>query len=347
MKDTAPVRRGEMLDLTALQTYLIGKVEGANNDLRLEQYRSGHSNLTYLLYAGKLEYVLRRAPLGPVAPKAHDMAREYHILDKLSLLYQPAPKVYHLCKDLNVIGAIFYLMERRKGLILRDHVPASLAKQENYAKRISRTLVTGLAELHAIDIEATGLGKIGKPEGFLERQVEGWSGRWERAKTSEVPDLERVIAFLRAERPDPQTATLVHNDYKLENIMLATDDPEKLEAVLDWEMTTVGDPLVDVGLSLVYWQQLGALQGVKTELGSPGEKLGWFSREQFLEHYANSTGRGLAKISWYEILGIFKLAVILQQIYARFVAGQTQDERFRDFDKRVAELAAAGVARLP
>ena len=346
-QDTAPVRPGESFDLDALQTYLTGKVAGAEEGIALEQFPRGHSNLTYLLRVGERELVLRRAPLGPVAPKAHDMAREYRILEKLAPHYPPAPRVYLLCEDESVIGAVFYLMERRRGLIVRDTVPPQLAALPDYGARVSRTLVGGLAELHGIDIEATGLATIGKPEGFLERQVEGWAKRWERSKTSELPDLERVITHLRGHYPEPNAPTLVHNDYKLDNVMLQTDNPDELVAVLDWEMTTVGDPLVDVGLSLVYWQGLGTLTDEGTELGAAGANEGWFSREQFLSHYAATSGRDLGEITWYELLGVFKLAVILQQIYARYVSGQTQDARFRDFGARVAELAAAGAARLP
>ena len=358
-QDTAPVRPGEDLDLEALQAYLTGKVPGAEDGLRLEQFPSGHSNLTYLLTVGDgkksadeksddapREYVLRRAPLGPVAPKAHDMVREYRILDKLAPHYAPAPRVYHLCEDPAVVGAVFYLMERRHGLVLRGEVPPTLAALPDYGARVSRTLVGGLAALHAIDIERTGLVNLGKPEGFLERQVEGWARRWEGSKTAELPDLERVIAYLRDHYPEPNAPTLVHNDYKLDNVMLGPGDPDRLVAVLDWEMTTVGDPLVDVGLSLVYWQGLGTLTGDAT-LGAAGANEGWFSREQFLAHYAAASGRDLEDITWYELLGVFKLAVILQQIYARYVTGQTQDVRFRDFGHRVAELASVGAARLP
>ena len=346
-QDTAPVRPGEGLDLEALQAYLTGKLEDAENGLVLEQFPNGHSNLTYLLRVGERDMVLRRAPLGPVAPKAHDMAREYRILEKLAPHYPPAPQVYLLCEDESVLGAVFYLMERRRGLVLRDTLPPELVAVPDYGARVSRTLVKGLAELHATDLEQTGLTSIGKPEGFLERQVEGWAKRWARSKTAELPGIERVVAYLRGHYPKPNAPTLVHNDYKLDNVMLQADNPDKLVAVLDWEMTTIGDPLVDVGLSLVYWQGLGTLTSEAGELGAAGANKGWFSREQFLMHYAAASGRDLANITWFELLGIFKLAVILQQIYARYVSGQTQDVRFKNFGARVAELAAAGDARLP
>ena len=344
--DTGPVRPGEELDREALRAWLSGRIEGAEDGVEVEQFRSGHSNLTYLLRVGGRELVLRRAPLGPVAPKAHDMAREYRVLERLAPRYPPAPRAHLLCEDPDVIGAVFYLMERREGVVLRDEVPPGIRALPDHGARVSRTLVDGLAELHAIDVHGSGLVGIGRPEGFLERQVEGWARRWERARTSEVPQAERLLEHLRSERPAPQGPTLVHNDYKLDNVMLAPGDPDALAAVLDWEMTTVGDPLVDVGLSLVYWQGLGALPGEGAGLGAAGAAEGWYDRERFLERYAASSGRDLSGIGWYETLGVFKLMAILQQIYHRYAHGRTRDPRFRDFDRRVAALAAAGATRL-
>jgi aminoglycoside phosphotransferase (APT) family kinase protein len=345
--DTAPVRPGEELDVTALRAYLTGVIDGAEGGVAVEQFPGGHSNLTYLLHVGGAEYVLRRAPMGPVAPKAHDMAREYDVLRRLAPCYEPAPRPLHLCRDTTVIGTVFYLMERRTGVVLRDDLPAAYAAMPDHGERISRTLVDGLSDLHHIDIDATGLAGIGRPEGFLERQVEGWAGRWERAKTADLPAISRTIAYLRDTRPVSMAPTVVHNDYKLDNVMLAPDDPDRLVAVLDWEMTTVGDPLVDLGLSLVYWQQLGTPPDARTGLGSQGADRGWYTRERFLDRYADRSGRDVGGIAWYEVLSIFKLAVILQQIYRRYVDGQTRDERFRHLDRRIAVLADAASERVP
>ena len=347
MKDTASVREGEGLNLEALTDYLTGKLEGVGDGVgvRLEQFPGGHSNLTYLLKAGEHEWVLRRAPLGPVAHRAHDMAREYRILKEVHPRFRAAPEVYHLCEDAGVIGAVFYLMERRRGVILRNTLPERVQEVPDYGERISRVLVDGLAELHRVDIWESGLVNIGKPEGFLERQVNGWAGRWERARTENAPPMIRVIDWLTGEMPEPSPATLIHNDYKLDNVMLDPADPGRLVAVLDWEMTTVGDPLVDVGLSLVYWQGFGRVSG-EIEMGARSRDGGWYSREEFLARYARRTGRDLSNILWYEVLGTFKLAVILQQIYYRYVNGQTRDERFRDFDRRVAEVARAATERI-
>jgi aminoglycoside phosphotransferase (APT) family kinase protein len=347
MSDTAPIRAGEELDVGALRRYLSDVIDGAEHGMDVEQFPSGHSNLTYLLRIGDRQLVLRRAPLGPVAPKAHDMAREYTVLQRLAPRYAPAPRPVHLCEDTTVIGAVFYLMERREGTILRTSVPEAHSAAGDHGRRISRTLVDGLADLHRIDIFDSGLVDIGRPDGFLERQVEGWAKRWARARTDDLPQIERAIDHLRDTVPEPLPPTVVHNDYKLDNVMLDPDDPDRLVAVLDWEMATVGDPLVDVGLSLVYWQQLSTPPAEQTELGAPGAAAGWYTREQFIERYADRSGRDLSGIGWYEVLGVFKLAVILQQIYHRYVRGQTSDDRFAHLDRRIALLAGAAQARVP
>lgn len=346
--DVAPVRTGEELDAAALGEYLRGKIEGAESGIEIRQFPSGHSNLTYLLTAGHREYVLRRGPLGPVAPKAHDMAREFQVLQVVHPHFAEAPKVFHLCQDAGVIGAVFYIMERRRGTILRDRVPDQMESVPGYARQISEAFIDCLARLHAIDIQSTGLSTLGKPEGFVERQVHGWAERWQRAMTSDVPEMDIALRWLQGSMPVSSAATLVHNDYKLDNVMLSVEAPSGIEAVLDWEMATVGDPLADVGLTLCYWWWAAA-----PELGSHGVQAltarpGWHTREQFIARYSDRTGRDLSRIAYYEILGIFKLAVILQQIYYRFHRGQTADARFRDFDQRVnglAKLAATLVER--
>ncbi len=346
--DTAAVRRGEELDVSALQSYLRGKVPGADQDLTLQQFPGGHSNLTYLLIAGPNEYVLRRAPFGPVAPKAHDMAREYAVLAAVAPGFPEAPRVYHLCEDPSIAGATFFLMERRRGVILRDSVPQQIAERPDHPRVISEAFIDCMARMHAIDIDQTGLASLGKPAGFVERQVRGWADRWHRAKTEELPEMDRVITWLAARIPPSTEATLVHNDYKLDNVMLAAGAPDRIEAVLDWEMTTVGDPLADAGLTLCYWCWANAPE-VRTA-GIPGVTAnpGWYTREEFIDRYAEKTGRDLSGIGYYEVLGVFKLAVIIQQIYYRFWRGQTSDERFSGFGERtrgLVSLAASMVER--
>ena len=346
--DTSPVRPGEELNLPSLAAWLRGRIAGAERGMAVEQFPSGHSNLTYLLRMNGdgREYVLRRGPLGPVAPKAHDMAREFRVLQMVHPHFREAPNVFHLCEDTAVLGSVFFLMERRHGLILRDEIPPQLAKMPNYAERASKAFVDCLIRLHAIDISRTGLIALGKPGGFLERQVLGWADRWNRATTDDMPKVDRekmdsVIHWLIDHRPSspaaPPAPTLVHNDYKLDNVMLS-EDSESIEAVLDWEMATVGDPLADLGLTLCYWAWAEAPQLRARGVPALTSQAGWYTRDQFVQRYAEGTGRDLSQIGYYEVLGIFKLAVILQQIYYRFRRGQTQDPRFQNFGDRVKGL---------
>ena len=330
--DTAAVRKGEELNILALSDYLRGKIDG---DIQVEQFPGGHSNLTYLLTIADREYVLRRAPLGPVAPKAHDMVREARVLQAVHPHFPPAPEVYLICEDANVIGSPFFLMQRRRGIVLRDRIPDEIERHENYPAKISRAFADCLIQLHAIDVEKHGLIALGKPDGFLARQVKGWSDRWTRAQTEPLPEMDRVMAWLTETMPLSSAPTLVHNDFKLDNVMLDERTPDRIEAVLDWEMTTIGDPLSDLGLTLCYWSST-EIPGTSQQAVSAGP--GWWSRDEFVDHYAQKTNRDLAALPWHEVFGVFKLAVILQQIYFRFVRGQTTDERFRNFGQRVESL---------
>ncbi|HUA82878.1 MAG TPA: phosphotransferase family protein [Bryobacteraceae bacterium] len=333
--DTAPVRKGEELNLPALVRYLCGKIDGATEGVRVAQFPGGHSNLTYLLTVADREYVLRRAPLGPVAPKAHDMVREARILEAVHPHFPPAPEVYLVCEDPQILGSPFFLMQRRRGVILREHAPDEISRHENYPARISRAFTDCLIQLHSIDVQQHGLIALGKPEGFLARQVKGWSDRWTRAQTEPMPEMDRVASWLAETLPPSPPPTLVHNDFKLDNVML--DGPDRIEAVLDWEMTTIGDPLCDLGLTLCYWSST-EIPGTDHRAVSAGP--GWWSRDQLVAHYAAKTGRDLTALPWHEVFGVFKLAVILQQIYFRFVRGQTTDERFQNFGHRVQSLVA-------
>jgi aminoglycoside phosphotransferase (APT) family kinase protein len=336
--DTAPVRLGEELSVASLGDYLQGKIDGAEQGITVEQFPDGHSNLTYLLRAGGGEYVLRRGPLGPVAAKAHDMAREYRVLEAVHPHFPQAPEVFHLCEDPLVLGAAFFLMERRHGVILRDRVPLEVATIPDYARQVSEAFIDCLVRLHAIDIAEKGLTALGKPEGFVERQVRGWTERWNRAKTKDMPEVDSVIQWLVDHLPISPAPTLVHNDYKLDNVMLPHGSADRIEAVLDWEMATVGDPLADLGLTLCYWSWVNVSQSKTNGISAITSHPGWYTRKQFLKRYEERTGRDLTHIGYYEVLGIFKLSVVLQQIYYRFHRGQTKDARFRNFGDRVDGL---------
>jgi len=322
-----------------LAAYLRGKIPGAA-PLEIEQFPNGHSNLVYLLRSGRGEYVLRRPPLGPVAPKAHDMAREYRVLKAVHPHFPEAPQVFVLCEDPGVLGGTFFLMERRRGIVIRDTAPAELAAIPEYPRVLSEAFVDCLARLHAIDIKEDGLSSLGKPEGFVERQVRGWAERWTRAQTEKLADIESVIGWLHDRLPSSAEATLVHNDYKLDNVMIRPAG-DGIEAVLDWEMATVGDPLADLGLTLCYWTwaNVAAQDNGHAPAVSITTQPGWYSRERLLQRYAERTGRDVAGVGYYEVLGVFKLAVILQQIYYRYQRGHTRDPRFRHFDRQVRSLA--------
>jgi aminoglycoside phosphotransferase (APT) family kinase protein len=342
--DTSAVRVAEELPVGALAEYLRGKIEGAESGITVEQFPEGHSNLTYLLRCGNgREYVLRRPPIGPVAPKAHDMAREFRVLQAVHRHFAEAPEPHLLCDNPAVIGVVFFIMERRRGSIVRNQVPPEFAAIAGHASRMSEAFVDCLVRLHAIEINAPDLLALGKPEGFLERQVQGWAERWTRARTEDVREMELVGDWLARNMPPSPSATLVHNDYKLDNVMFGSVD--RVEAVLDWEMATIGDPLADLGLTLCYWSWINMPDA---SFGAPGltSRPGWYARDEFVARYAERTGRDLSRILYYEVLGIYKLAVILQQIYFRFRRGQTQDQRFRDFDQRVAALARVAAAQV-
>jgi aminoglycoside phosphotransferase (APT) family kinase protein len=348
--DRAPVRAGEEIDHDALRGYLrahLPELSASASDSvwDVEQFSGGHSNLTYLISFGK-EFVLRRPPVGPVAPTAHDMPREFRLLAAIHPHFPLAPRPILLCEDASVIGVPFYLMERRSGLIVRDRIPREIGNDLEVRRRVSEAVADTLVALHAVDIYASDIVQIGKPAGFVARQVRGWADRWQRAKTSEVAEMDQVIGWLTDRLPsDSETgATIVHNDFKLDNVMLDPGDPSRIVAVLDWEMCTVGDPLVDLGLFLCYWTLKGGEENQHSSLRAVTMAPGWLTREEIIERYATKTGRDLSRIVFYETFARFKVAVVIQQIYFRFVRGQTRDERFRHFDLLVIELARDALA---
>ena len=349
--DTKPVRESEQLDWDSLAAYareklaaVLGEQFDSKAPLTVEQFPGGHSNLTYLLRFGTQEFALRRPPFGPVPPKAHDMAREYRILEAVHPIYPFAPRPFVLCEDPSVIGSTFYIMERRRGLVVRYDEPPELADRPEARRRVSQALVDALATLHAVDLDAHGLNALGKPAGFVERQVRGWGERWKGSQTGELPEMDTLAAWL-AERlpPDARRPTLVHGDFKLDNVMLDASDVGRVVAVFDWEMTAIGDPLVDVGILLCYWVHASTVTQ-RDSLTSVTHRDGWFTRAEILERYGARTGIDLTNITFYEVFAVFKLAVVLQQIFYRYHRGQTDDPRFAELDKRVAWLARIGTS---
>ena len=333
------MRKGEDFDLAATERYLREHIENLpEGELEVRQFPSGASNLTYLVKIGNWEGVLRRPPLGPVPPKAHDMGRESRLLIKLHDAFPLAPKPYCFCEDESVIGAPFYVMERRKGVIVDDSFPEGVEPTEELRRGMSRMVVDTLVELHTVDWQKAGLGDLGRPEGFLERQVKGWIGRYDKAKTEQIEEVGPLTEWIQKNIPESPPATIVHNDYKLNNLLLNPEDLTEVRAVLDWEMTTIGDPLFDLAVSLSYWVEAGDSQELKEVLPTVADTPGFMTRKEFIDYYAQRSGRDLSDMHWYLVFGYFKLAVILQQIYARWHNGQTKDERFANFNERVKNV---------
>jgi aminoglycoside phosphotransferase (APT) family kinase protein len=323
-----PVRPGEELDVTKLQTYLSAHLTDLAGPLTVEQFPAGHSNLTYSLRVGERELVLRRPPLGAKIKTAHDMGREYRILSHLVAVYPRVPHPLLYCEDESVMGAPFYVMERLKGVILRASVPRGLELTPALMRGLSESFVNNLVQIHRVDPQAAGLGDLGHPEGYVRRQIEGWTRRYRNARTDDVADVERAAAWLAENMPAEVGASLIHNDYKYDNLVLDPADLSRIIGVLDWEMATVGDPLMDLGTTLGYWvdpddpdEMLAMPFGLTTLPGN-------FSRRELAQRYAELNGHDLSDILFYYVYGLFKVIVIVQQIYARYKAGLTQDERF-------------------
>ena len=347
-RDTKPIRPGEELNETKLQAFLSENLDIKSGEIEILQFPSGSSNLTYCVRIGAEEYVLRRPPFGNQVKSAHDMAREFNVLSKLSNVYEPAPKPLIYCKDESVIGSEFYLMERRNGLIIRGKSPTSeqapaaggltLENSPELRKKVCESFIGNLVELHSLDYKTIGLENLGKPEGYATRQVEGWTKRYFNAKTEDQTALEKAIEWLNCNIPASTGATLVHNDYKFDNIMLDPHDLTEIIAVLDWEMTTIGEPLMDLGTSLGYWMSKEVGDQLLSMPFNPRVLMENISRTELVEIYAEKSGRDVSNILFYYVFGTFKIAVIAQQIYFRYARGFTQDKRFAVFNHFVNAL---------
>jgi aminoglycoside phosphotransferase (APT) family kinase protein len=336
MTETAAMREGEGLTIEKLGTFL--RETFGVGELVIEQFPAGSSNLTYLLRLGGEEFVLRRPPFGNTVKTAHDMSREFNVLSKLSSVYPPAPKPLLFCDDPDVIGSEFYIMERRRGLVIRGHSPALESSSAQLRRGICTSFITNLANLHEIDYRASGLSDLGRPHGYNRRQVEGWTKRYFAARTDEHRALESAMEWLAREIPAESGAVLIHNDYKFDNVMLNAEDLMCITAVLDWEMVTVGDPLMDLGTTLGYWMSADAGEEMLSMPFNPRLLMENVTRQQLVDIYAEASGRELPDMLFYYVFGTFKIAVIAQQIYARYVSGKTSDARFASFNRFVGAL---------
>jgi aminoglycoside phosphotransferase (APT) family kinase protein len=342
----SPVREGETLDLHALATWLRNNTEllDEHGELSVQQFPSGYSNLTYMLAAGERELVLRRPPFGNTVATGHDMSREFRVLGALAPVYPLAPRPLAFCDDGSVLGVPFYLMERRRGTIIRRRPPKGMVIDREQARALSTSLIDGLADLHAIDWRAVGLGDLGKPEGYARRQVEGWTRRWQASKTKELPGMDSLATWLAAELPADadEGPTLIHNDYKYDNVVLDPEQPTRITAVLDWEMATIGSPAMDLGTTLGYWVDADDDARLQGFAFGPTNLPGSLTRRALVERYVERSGRAIARPVYWRVFGMFKIAVIIQQIFARYQRGSTQDPRFAALGYFVELLAEVG-----
>lgn len=324
------VRHGEELNLQGVEEFLRANIEGLEGTLTVEQFPSGYSNLTYLLRMSDRELVLRRPPFGRKAKTAHDMGREFRILRSIEDVFPYSPRALLYCDDESITGSPFYVMDRIKGIILRRDLPQGMAIQASQMEELCENLVNVHHELHSIDFNAQGLTGLGKPEGYVRRQVEGWSNRYRSARTEDAPSFEVVMKWLAENMPHDSVApALIHNDYKFDNVVLDPANGLRIKGVLDWEMATIGDPLMDLGCSLAYWVQENDPDILKAIRTLPTNLPGAWSRIRIVERYAQKSGLRLDDFSFYYCFGLFRLAVIAQQIYYRYYHGQTGDPRFK------------------
>jgi aminoglycoside phosphotransferase (APT) family kinase protein len=346
---SSAVRPGEELATDLLLNYLEAHLAGLIPPLIIEQFPAGFSNLTYLLRAGDRELVLRRPPIGAKIKTAHDMSREYRILSHLHPVYKKVPRPLLFCEDETILGAPFYVMERVTGIILRAQRPTGLDLTPELMRRLSETFVENLVEIHEIDYAAAGLGDLGSPQGYVKRQVEGWTRRYYNARTDDVPTIDRLAEWLQQNLPaDSERAALIHNDYKYDNLVLSAEDPARVVAVLDWEMATIGDPLMDFGTSLGYWVEATDPEEWQRYGFGLTSLAGSFTRSELLENYVQRSGRRIDEPVFYFAYGLLKIAVIVQQIYFRYQKGLTRDPRFAQLGQLVkacGDLAQRAIER--
>ena len=335
-------RADERLDTRRLDGYLRERLPNTEGELCVLQFPGGRANLTYLLTFGDTEYVLRRPPLGPIAPSAHDMARENRVLSKLFAHFHLAPRSFLFCADESIIGASFQVMERRHGVVIRDTIPAQFTDDRQAERRIGEMLIDILADLHLVDRHKAGLSELGRPDGFVERQLEGWAGRWEKSAHEPNLAMTHLVQWLRQHRPQSRYVALLHNDYKLDNVLVSRQEAGRAVAVLDWDMCTSGDPLMDLGYLLNHWADPTDPSDWLANNSMPSTVAGFPRRTESIERYSHRTGFDVGNIHWYYAFSAMKLAVIIQQIFIRFHRGQTKDQRFADYDQRARSFVRKG-----
>ncbi len=323
-------RKGEELNIGTIESFLKDSLPNLKGDVTLKQFPGGHSNLTYLVRIGKEELILRRPPIGRKAKTAHDMKREYTILDALHEVFPWCPSPVLYTEDDSILGSPFYLMKRIKGMVIRKELPDGVTFSPDQARALNENMVDVHVRLHSIDYKKVGLETFGKPDGYIKRQVEGWSERYRQARTPDAPDCENIMAWIHANMPpDPDRAAIIHNDFKLDNMVVDANDPTRIIGVLDWEMATIGDPGMDIGSLLAYHVQKNDPPDLQMLRFMPESIEFAMTRKEQIDLYAEKTGLSFDDINFYYCFGLFRLAVIAQQIYYRYYHGQTSDERFQ------------------
>ncbi len=336
LQDSAgEIRAGEELDPVAVGDWLRARIDGLELPLQIRQFPGGASNLTYLLQFANRELVLRRPPFGHKAKSAHDMGREYRVMEGLRAVYPYVPRMLAFCDDEDVIGSEFYVMERLNGLILRTNLPEGLSFTPDQARALCENMIQRLVDLHQVEWRGTALRELAREGDFVERQVSGWSDRFVKARTPDVPDYTDIMAWLEASRPPQIRQCLVHNDYRFDNLVLDSADPLRIVGVLDWEMATIGDPLLDLGNSLAYWIEAADPAPLQLMRRQPTHLPGMMTRQELVDCYLRRSGLQPKSFQFYEVFGVFRLVVIIQQIYYRYYHGQTRDKRFAGFGQLV------------
>ncbi|WP_209123443.1 phosphotransferase family protein [Alkalihalobacillus sp. BA299] len=336
METNHPIVDHQHIDWKRFERLLRDSIEEIPNEpMKIKKFSEGYSNLTYLVSFGEWETVLRRPPFGEIPKKAHDMQREYTILSKINKVYPLAPKPYLYNEDPEIMGRHFYIMEKKQGVAIDDVLPAAYRDSTVAGPTISKSIIQALIELQSIDYKKANLIDIGRPEGYLERQVNSWIKRYQHSKTDEIQGVHELETWFLKHLPATKETTIVHNDFKLNNLLLDHEDPSKVNGVLDWELSTIGDPMTDLGATVAYWNQSGDPDlGINVVTNQPG----FFSRREFVELYATESGRDVSHINYYVAFGFYKLGVILQQIYARWAKGEIEDNRFENLNKAVANI---------
>ena len=323
-------RQGEELDLEKLIPWMKQHIPSIDDNPSITQFSGGASNWTYRLKFQELDLILRRAPLGKKAKGAHDMPREYHLQSKLKPHYRYVPEMIAVCDDESILGSTFYLMERLEGIILRKDLPKSLNWDEKTVKGISHSFWDKLIELHQIDYEKEGLDSIGKGAGYIERQIVGWNKRYANSKTWNVPSAKKVMNWLEKNMPKEDKLCIAHNDFRLDNVVLDQKEPANILGVLDWELATIGDPLMDLGNSLAYWFEDGDSSFGKILRRQPSHVPGMLTRQGVVDYYCEKTSRQVDDFRFYRVYGLFRLAGIVQQLYYRYSKGYTKNKAFKN-----------------